>query len=603
MMKSMKIALLIAMVAICAVNAGTTVSTDIATDTVWTKAGMPYHLQGIRYVLPGASLTIEPGVVIASYSTAGNKGSLVVCRDADIYINGTSDEPVIFTSANDVATWTGSVVTYDGGDVDNIITMGDPKTGTWRAVCTEWGSLAVLGKGYISATEYEDSPVSWTDNTGTSQTNVTCPSAMNRKRMEGTVVPTAMGHQEDVLYGGDDDNDNSGSIQYVSFRYGGFDLAEADELNGLSLGALGRATDVHHIDIMNNVDDGIEIWGGTVQVDHVNIWNIGDDSFDFDEGWRGSAQYGLIVQGYSQQAKQGSGMGDNAIEHDGAEEADIHPMTTVKISNFTVVGQPGTPVEDGGVTYDEGSDAGCAFRDNARVQYDSCLWMDGDDGLIKFDNADGDGARGYDGTASDGSSGLKLRDNDPGDGTLNWKEHWTVSYNTWKALDGTVAYAYTQPVPGSRNPDATPNGCSIDFEAMYEDYLCTDLDAPLCNITNSFLHTSYSNSEYNNIAGYAGSDLTGNTWSGSQPIKELVRGAAVYYTSAKPQDHVIYPVEYINPLPDKSVTSAGAFDCYNWIAGWTAASAYGMTSPSADLDCSGTTNLVDFSIFAGQWLN
>ena len=59
----------------------------------------------------------------------------------------------------------------------------------------------------------------------------------------------------------------------------------ANELNGLSLGGIGRETDIDHVEIMNNVDDGIEIWGGTVNLKYISIWNIGDDSFDIDEGW------------------------------------------------------------------------------------------------------------------------------------------------------------------------------------------------------------------------------------------------------------------------------------------------------------------------------
>jgi hypothetical protein len=79
---------------------------------------------------------------------------------------------------------------------------------------------------------------------------------------------------------------------------------------------------------MNNVDDGIEIWGGTVNLKYFSIWNIGDDSFDVDQGWRGKAQFGLIVQGYSLDANQGSGVGDNVFETDGAEDSDAQPVTT-----------------------------------------------------------------------------------------------------------------------------------------------------------------------------------------------------------------------------------------------------------------------------------
>ena len=78
-----------------------------------------------------------------------------------------------------------------------------------------------------------------------------------------------------------------------------------NELNGLSLGAIGRETDIEYVEIMNNVDDGIEIWGGAVNLKYFSVWNVGDDSFDVDQGWRGKAQFGLIVQGYSLDASQG----------------------------------------------------------------------------------------------------------------------------------------------------------------------------------------------------------------------------------------------------------------------------------------------------------
>jgi hypothetical protein len=84
---------------------------------------------------------------------------------------------------------------------------------------------------------------------------------------------------------------------------------------------------------MNNVDDGIEIWGGTVNLKYFSIWNVGDDSLDIDQGWRGKAQFGLIVQGYSLNASQGSGVGDNLIEIDGAEQSDWQPVTTASIYN------------------------------------------------------------------------------------------------------------------------------------------------------------------------------------------------------------------------------------------------------------------------------
>ena len=186
-----------------------------------------------------------------------------------------------------------------------------------------------------------------------------------------------------VLYGGVDDEDNSGVLSYVSIRYGGRVVGLANELNGLSLGGIGRGTDINHIEIMNNVDDGIEIWGGTVNLRHVNIWNVGDDSFDIDQGWRVSAQYGLIVQGYSLDASQGSGVGDNMCETDGAENSDAQPVTTAQIANFTMIGQP---IDGDGAT---------VWRDGARVKYNQCIIMDCGEKVVRPDGDDGDGSAGY----------------------------------------------------------------------------------------------------------------------------------------------------------------------------------------------------------------
>jgi hypothetical protein len=83
-------------------------------------------------------------------------------------------------------------------------------------------------------------------------------------------------------------------------------LGLTNELNGLSLGGIGRAPDIHHVEIMNNVDDGVEIWGGTVSTKYMSVWNVGDDSFDVDQGHRGEHRFILIVQGYSLDVVQGS---------------------------------------------------------------------------------------------------------------------------------------------------------------------------------------------------------------------------------------------------------------------------------------------------------
>ncbi|MFN9754881.1 MAG: hypothetical protein ACK58X_00565, partial [Planctomycetota bacterium] len=236
------------------------VNTNIATSTTWT-ANNVYSLSGDIYVLPGATLTIEAGTVVASL----NDSTLAVCRGAQIIANGTRTAPIIFTSDNDRATWTG----------------GNPATGTFRQNANnEWGNLTIMGAGFISENQVG--------------TNTPAPSASNYADMEG-LSPANTSLND---YGGGNDNDDSGSLSYVSLRYGGRTSAPNIELNGLSLGGIGRGTVIENVEILNNLDDGIEVWGGTVNLKYFAITNIGDDSLDLDQGWRGKAQFGLIVQGY-----------------------------------------------------------------------------------------------------------------------------------------------------------------------------------------------------------------------------------------------------------------------------------------------------------------
>ncbi len=582
----MKNVLLIALMALaiaCTATAGTDHSGTITADETWFAADNPHHLVDDVIVDNDATLTIEAGVIVASFQE--DNGSLGISRGCDLIIEGTKENPVIFTSADDCATWDGTsaVDTSGNGIIERSEftgAAGDPKTGVWREGAAEWGSIAIMGNGIISASHYEvtdgDCGLQVRDNT-------TCPEDGNEKEMEG-FVPVA--GEDWFLYGGLDDNDDCGSISYLSLRYGGREpVLTNQELNGLSLGAVGRATDIDHIDIMNNRDDGIEIWGGTVQLSHVNIWNIGDDSFDVDEGWRGCAEYGLIVQGYSMNtADQGGAIGDNAFETDGAERQNVNPMTTAKISKFTVVGQPGGAGDN---SFAKGSDAGTAWRDNARVQYDSCIWMDLDDHIVKYDENDGDGGWGY-----DGDCGTKSR-TDNSDNTMSWVEHWTNTYSQWKNE--------------TTNWSADPYGCNTDMAALYEQWICIDMNTPLCAISNSvFYGDDIKYSEYDQLdtemTAALGHGHVNNTIAGSMPIQGLTRGADVTIGA-----YLMKPVIDINPLPAAGVT-AGGFQKCNWIAGWTAASAYGFTSEvieegNTDINCDGITNGADLAMLGSGWLN
>ena len=482
------------------VNAQVVVNSNISTSTTWT-ANNVYDIQQQIYVLPGASLTIEPGTVIACSSL----GSLAVCRGAQIFVNGNQFKPVIFTSAADRATWVG----------------GNPKTGTWRATANEWGNLTIMGAGYVS----ENATLS----------NTPAPNAANFAVMEGLVPPAGSGYAD---YGGGNDDDDSGSVRYASIRYAGKVIGLNNELNGMSLGGIGRNTDIDHVEIMNNVDDGIEIWGGTVNLKNFAIWNVGDDSLDIDQGWRGKAQFGLIVQGYSLNAAQGSGVGDNAIEVDGAEQSDYQPVTTGSLANMTVIGQPFGTASGDHLT---------AWRDNARMQIRNSIFMDAGEQVVRNDNVDGDGGAGY---------GFN--------GTLSWAATWTTPYTT------------TSTVNAPANPAAFYQSQSAGNLNQISD----------CVFYNNKAANAYTEANARGVFATANNNVLATV----SPITSITRGpsttlgsitmANVVGLNPAAANDAVNSVGFLSG--DSFFTAAqyrGAFapGAASWLAGWTASEAFGFT--------------------------
>ena len=457
-------------------------------------------------MLPGATLTIEAGTVIASTPTVNGSGSLAVTRGAKIFVQGTADNPVIMTSTND--------------DFVN-----------WREAANEWGNLTIMGRGYIS-------------NSFVAGNTASC-NANNVSPMEG-LIPDFVG-DPNTLYGGGDDDDDSGCINFLSIRYGGRVVGLANELNGLSLGGLGRGTDIQFVEIMNNVDDGIEVWGGTVNLKYFSIWNIGDDSLDVDQGWRGKAQFGLIVQGYSLDAPQGSGVGDNNVEMDGAEDSDAQPVTTATIYNLTVIGQPVPGAGDGGT----------AWRDNARVQFNNCIFMDLGERLVRFDNVDGDGSQGY---------GFN--------GTLSWLDTWATDYTATSAVNACAdaAMLYTAQSSGKLAQITD----SVFFRNLAGDAYTEATNVGVFNAAN------------NNVL-IPGFDPVNQPIVSIDRAEPVVKGGttqirvigldpraanqAVTSVAAAPDDGFFTPAMY----------RGGFSSTENWLCGWSAASAYGfITTPGAN---------------------
>lgn len=525
-----------------ATAADVTISGDITTSQTWTKNNV-YKLSGQVFVMPGATLTIEAGTVIAS--EVG--GSLAVARDGRIVADGTASEPIIFTSAADRATWT----------------PANPQ-GAWRASANEWGNLTIMGNGYIG--KYGN---------GAPTGNVATPNAANFANMEGLVATGASDTR--VRYGGGNDQDDSGTLRYASFRYGGKVVGLGTELNGLSLGGVGQGTEIDHVEIMNNVDDGIEIWGGKVDLKYFSIWNIGDDSFDLDHGWRGRGQFGLIVQGYSLNAASGSGVCDSMIEIDGAAKSDAQPVTTVNLYNMTLIGQPLS------------GKRALKYRDNARMQVNNSIIMNAGEAVVRNDNTDGE--------ATDGQTGYGHN------GTHTWADTWTTAYNVYPTVNaGTGAAA---------------SNASF-YSAQSAGKLNQITDTVFYGNSNG---AAYTEANARGVFAAANNNVQEPT---TLPIVSLTRGAPQSLTGG-----VIAPVLALDPraagaavtsvtqAPNNGfftpVTFRGAFSpTENWMCGWTAAHAYGysVVPPSgctpvsacpADLTNDGSVDGQDLGVLLGNW--
>ena len=225
-------------------NNETITDNGFGTGTVTLTKDKEYLLEGFVFVNDGQVLTIEAGTVIRFKSgQAENASALIVVRGGKIIAEGTKDEPIIFTSEDD--------------DLNGSVSRD--KRGLW-------GGLIILGNAPINIDGGEAS-------------------------IEGIPLAEPRG-----IYGGTDENDDSGSLKYVSIRHGGTNIGDGNEINGLTLGGVGNKTEIDYVEVISNEDDGVEIFGGTVNLEHMVVSGCGDDLYDYDLGWSGNGQFWLGVQ-------------------------------------------------------------------------------------------------------------------------------------------------------------------------------------------------------------------------------------------------------------------------------------------------------------------
>ncbi len=279
-----------------------------ATNTVLTCNNM-YILDKKIYVPNGKSITINPGTVIKGIPNPGGDPSLAVAlvieRGGKIFASGSPDCQIVFTA------------------------QADPMDGTYGVSHHgDWGGVVILGKATNNLT--------LANATSANAPGGTCTGSS----CFGTGVGTGFIEGFNVAdtrnqYGGTDDNDNSGVLKYVSIRHAGAVInAIGNELNGLTLGSVGRGTTIEHVEIISSNDDGIEFFGGTVNVKYIACMFGMDDMFDWDQGWRGKAQFlfGLASDNVTTFSN------DNGFEADADDQkTSAAPLSHPVIYNATII--------------------------------------------------------------------------------------------------------------------------------------------------------------------------------------------------------------------------------------------------------------------------
>ena len=290
-----------------------TVSNNITAATTWT-ADKIYVLTGKIFVESGAVLKINEGTVIKGQTGTGtNASGLYAARGGKIEAVGTPEKPIIFTTVLDDI-FPGRLTSPNLDETDTEL----------------WGGVVLLGKAPISV------------GSGT------------EKQIEGVPASEPLG-----LYGGSVDNDDSGELQYVSIRHGGttIDPIAGKDINGLTLGGVGTGTILKNIEVIANSDDGIEFFGGTVNISNVIVSLQGDDGLDVDQAYTGTISNFMLIQ---------SSAGKDGLEIDGPEGA---LNGQFKLQNGTIMS-----IDGGG--------RGATFKSKAMAAVSNVLWTGYTDAVI-----------------------------------------------------------------------------------------------------------------------------------------------------------------------------------------------------------------------------
>ena len=346
------------------------------------------------------------------------------------------------------------------------------------------------------------------------------------------------------IYGGSNDNDNSGTLRFVSIRYGGFVLSPNNEINGLTCGAVGRGTLLEFIEIANNADDGIEHFGGSVDMKYVADLFGGDDGIDLDQGYRGRIQFAFQIQNNVSATtdRNPANIGDKLGEWDGAEAPNTsRPYTVHTLFNFTGIGA-GTTSGIGGVHYKDNS-GGKVFNS---IFADSKIGitLDGTSSASIADNTDNSTVGSRFGFTRSGGGVYNLLSASSTESA--GEPDACIKYTSWRAIGASTSFTDTTAF----------NGLNRAAGITWVSNLGTGGNNDFVNSTSDFRGIARVNTSGGLDPRLAdGSSIRDN---GVLPsLSEGVRASDTFYTQTKLR---------------------GAFRDCNWLSGWSTASQWGLLS-------------------------
>jgi len=219
----------------------------------------------------GPVLTIEAGATLAFTS---NSNFLIINRGSQIFAVGTEDAPITVTHVDDTESERAAGTTFPFDEVQ------------------KWGGMVINGFGVTNKCVYTGSVAG--GDLATSDCHVDAEGAAGL---------------DESQYGGDNNDDSSGRLEYFVVKHTGAEVANGDELNGISFGGVGRNTIIKNLEVYSTYDDGVELFGGAVNITNFVALYVRDDSIDIDEGYSGTISNALVIQSATD--------GNHCIEADG----------------------------------------------------------------------------------------------------------------------------------------------------------------------------------------------------------------------------------------------------------------------------------------------